>query len=126
VYVRVTGNAFYADAPVVCGEAEIVHEARGGDSLLTPTVIIEVLSPSTEEYDRAQKFDDNYRYLPSLREYVLVAQDEAAIEIRSRDEAGSWTSRAFGAGDQAPILTLGCSLDVDIVYREARKNMRPA
>lgn len=126
VSVRATGNAFYADALVVCGEAEIVHEACGGDSLLNPTVIIEVLSPSTEDYDRTQKFDDNYRYIPSLREYLLVAQDEAAIEIRSRDEAGGWTSRAFGARDQAPISSLGCSLDVDSVYREARKNMKPS
>ena len=124
VLVRATGNAFYADALVVCGDADIVREARGGDSLLNPIVIVEVLSPTTEEYDRGQKFDDNYRFIPSLREYVLVAQDEAAIEVRSRDEGGAWTARVFHAGEQASIGTLGCSLDVDIVYREARKNLR--
>jgi Uma2 family endonuclease len=126
VHVRATGNAFYADALVVCGEAEIVHEARGGDSLLNPTVIVEVLSLSTEEYDRGQKFDDNYRFIPSLREYVIVAQDHTAIDVRSRDDAGIWTSRTFHAGEKARLATLGCSLDVDIIYREARKNLRPA
>jgi Uma2 family endonuclease len=125
VQVRATGNAFYADAIVVCGEAEIVHEVRGGDSLLNPTVIVEVLSPSTEEYDRGQKFDGNYRFNPSLREYVIVAQDDIAIEVRSRDDAGGWTSRVFHPGEQARLAALGCGLDVDIIYREARKNLRP-
>lgn len=124
IHVRATGNAFYADAFVVCGESEIVHEARGGDSLLNPTVIVEVLSPSTERYDRGQKFDENYRFIPSLREYVLVAHGEPAIEVRSRDEAGSWTSHVVHAGAQARIGALGCVLDVDTIYREARKNLR--
>jgi Uma2 family endonuclease len=112
VHVRATGNAFYADALVVCGEAEIVHEIRGGDSLLNPTVIVEVLSPSTEAYDRGPRFD------------VLVAYDDPAIEVRSRDEAGNWTSREFGAGQKAGLAAIGCLLDVDVVYREARKNLR--
>ncbi len=124
VHIRATGNAFYADAIVVCGEAEVVHEARGGDSLLNPSVIVEVLSPTTEEYDRGPKFDDNYRFIPSLREYILVAQDEAAIEVRSRSEAGDWTSHVSHAGQNATVATLGCSLDVDVIYREARKNLR--
>lgn len=109
---------------MVCGNAEIVHEARGGDSLLNPTVIVEVLSPSTEEYDGGQKFDDDYRFIPSLREYVLVAQDDAVIEVRSRSEAGAWASRVSRAGETAIVATLGCSLDVDGIYREARKNLR--
>jgi hypothetical protein len=57
---------------------------------------------------------------------VIVAQDHAAVEIRSRDEAGSWTSQLFHAGERARIPTLGRSLDVDIIDREARKNLRPA
>jgi Uma2 family endonuclease len=125
VHVRATGNAFYADGLVVCGEAEIVREVRGGDSLLNPTVIVEVLSPSTDEYDRGQKFDANYRFIPSLREYVLVAQDEVAIEVRSRDDDGGWTSRVFRAGEQARFVAIGCLLDVDVIYREARKNLPP-
>jgi Uma2 family endonuclease len=121
VRVQATGNAFYADALVVCGEADIVHEIRGGDSLLNPTAIVEVLSPSTEEYDRGGKFDD-YRFIPSLCEYVLVAQDDALIEVRSRDDTGNWISRVYRAGQQAPVGAIGATLDVEAIYREAKKN----
>lgn len=123
VQVRSTGNAFYADALVVCGQAEIVHEIRGGDSLLNPTVIVEVLSPSTEGYDRGQKFDDNYSLIPSLREYVLVAQDEPLIEVRSRGAEGTWASRTVRADEKIALASIGCSLEVDVIYREARKNL---
>jgi Uma2 family endonuclease len=125
VHVRATGNAFYCDALIVCGEAEIVREIRGGDSLLNPTVIIEVLSPSTEDYDRSGKFEENYRFIPSLREYVLVAQDQALIEVRTKDDAGTWTSRTYREGEHAAIASASCGIDVDAIYREARKNARP-
>lgn len=124
VHVRATGNAFYCDALVVGGEAEVIRETRGGDSLLNPTVIVEVLSPSTEEYDRGGKFDDEYRHIPSLRGYVLVAQDEEVIEVRSRDEFGTWTHRTYGSGESAVIDPPSCTLDVSALYREARKNLR--
>ena len=124
VHVHATGNAFYADALVVCGNAAIVHEIRGGDSLRNPTVIVEVLSPSTEEYDRGAKFDDDYRFVPSLREYVLVAQDEALIEVRSRDDGGNWVAREYREGQRATIGAIGAALDVDTIYYEAKKNVR--
>lgn len=126
VYVKATGNAFYPDALVVCGAAEVVHEIRGGDSLLNPAVIIEVLSPSTEAYDRGEKFDENYSLIPSLRAYLLVAQDDARIELRERDAAGTWQSRELGVGDVVAIDAIGCSLDVGIVYQEAKKNLGSA
>jgi Uma2 family endonuclease len=123
VQVRATGNAFYPDVLEVCGQAEIIHEIRGGDSLLNPAVIVEVLSPSTESYDRGQKFDENYRFIPSLREYVLVAQDEPVIEVRSREDSGGWISREFRSGERATLAAIACSLDVDTLYAEARKNL---
>jgi Uma2 family endonuclease len=124
VRVQATGNAFYADALVVCGAADIVHEIRGGDSLFNPTVIVEVLAPSTEEYDRGGKFDDDYRSIPSLREYVLVAQDEALIEVRSREDGGSWTSRVYREGQRVTTGAIGATLAVDAIYGEAKKNAR--
>lgn len=124
VHVRATGNAFYCDALVVCGEAEVIREIRGGDSLLNPTVIVEVLSPSTEDYDRGSKFDDEYRLIPSLRCYVLAAQDEDVIEVRSSDGHGTWTTTIYRNGERVVIDPPGCSLDVAAVYREARKNIR--
>jgi Uma2 family endonuclease len=120
VRIQATGNAFYADALVVCGKSEVVREIRGGDSLLNPSVIVEVLSRSTEDYDRGGKFDDDYRFIPSLREYVLVAQDEELIEVRSRADDGNWTTRVYGEGQHA---TIGATLDVDGVYREAKRTL---
>jgi Uma2 family endonuclease len=124
VRVQATGNAFYADALVVCGQADIVHEIRGGDSLLNPTVIVEVMSPSTGEYDRGGKFDDDYQFIPSLREYVLVAQDEAGIEVRSREDGGNWIARIYREGQRAEIGAVGATLDLDTIYGEAKKNAR--
>jgi Uma2 family endonuclease len=122
VRIQATGNAFYADALVVCGNSEIVREIRGGDSLLNPTVIVEVLSPSTEDYDRGAKFDDDYRFIPSLREYVLVAQDEPRVEVRSRDADGNWTTLVYREGQQAALGAILATIDVEAVYREAKKN----
>lgn len=77
VRVRATGLYTYPDASVVCGKP--VFEDILGDTLLNPTVVIEVLSPSTEAYDRGEKFSQ-YRRLASLQEYVLIAQDRALVE----------------------------------------------
>src|SRR5262249_54874860 len=68
-----TGLYTYPDVVAACGERRF--ERRGTDSLLNPTVIFEVLSPTTESYDRGRKFE-NYRQIESLREYILIAQEE--------------------------------------------------
>ncbi len=77
VRMGATGLYTYPDASVVCGQP--VFEDIQGDTLLNPTVLIEVLSPSTEAYDRGEKFSQ-YRRLASLREYVLIAQDRVLVE----------------------------------------------
>lgn len=77
VKVDATGLYTYPDAVVVCGDIRL--EDTHNDTLLNPTVIVEVLSPSTESYDRGEKFA-HYRRLPSLREYLLVAQDRMRVE----------------------------------------------
>lgn len=77
VRVRSTGLYTYPDASVVCGKPEF--EDINGDTLLNPTVLVEVLSPSTESYDRGEKFMQ-YRRLPSLQEYVVVSQDKVLVE----------------------------------------------
>lgn len=87
VKVTATGLHTYPDLSVVCGEAQFSDDEF--DTLLNPTVIIEVLSPSTERYDRGKKFQ-HYRELPSLREYVLIAQDSLRVECYLRQESGSW------------------------------------
>ncbi|MEQ8672487.1 MAG: Uma2 family endonuclease [Aggregatilineales bacterium] len=82
-------NYTYPDLTVVCGEGEFVEDETIA-TLLNPALIIEVLSPSTEAYDRGKKFQE-YRKLDSIKEYVLVAQDAPRIERFSRNADDTWT-----------------------------------
>ncbi len=77
----------YPDVTIVCGDAKYSDEEF--DTLLNPTVIVEVLSPSTEDYDRGTKFK-LYRSIPSLKNYILVSSTEYAAEIYTRNENDEW------------------------------------
>ena len=79
VRVAATGLYTYPDAVIICGAPDLLRGPT--DTLLNPRVVIEILSPSTESYDRTQKFD-HYRQLPTLQEYVLVAQNRARVSPR--------------------------------------------
>jgi len=85
--IEATGLYTYPDLSVVCGEPEL--ECNGVDVLLNPVVLIEVLSDSTEAYDRGKKFE-HYRTIPCLKHYVLIAQDRHSIDCFSRTPDGSW------------------------------------
>lgn len=87
VRVSATGLYTYPDVVVVCGEPQFIDERR--DTLLNPTLIGEVLSPSTEGYDRGRKFE-NYRSLDSLRQYVLISSDRIHIDLFTRQPNGEW------------------------------------
>lgn len=87
VKVSATGLFTYPDIVIVCGKAEYAPEDK--DTLLNPVAVIEVLSPSTEAYDRGAKFRQ-YQQLPSVREYVLVSQDEPVVERFVRQADGTW------------------------------------
>ena len=88
VKVPATGLYTYPDILIVCGKPEF-PSPDSTDVLLNPTVIVEVLSPGTEKYDRGAKFRQ-YQQLPSLKEYLLVAQDEAVCERFVRQSDNSW------------------------------------
>ncbi len=92
VKVDRTGLFTYPDIVILCGPGE--YDPADEDTLLNPVAIIEVLSPSTEKYDRGAKFR-NYQQIPSLTEYVLVAQDEAVCERFVRLPDGSWALVSF-------------------------------
>jgi Uma2 family endonuclease len=115
IKVSETGLYTYADASVVIGEA--VLEGDRGDLLLNPAVIFEILSPSTETYDRGEKFN-NYATIESLREYVLVAQDTQRIERYSRNrDSAEWSNQVFDGPDAIVELTsIGCSLNLSDLY----------
>ena len=92
VRVDRTGLYTYPDIVILCGQGE--YDPLNRDTLLNPTAIIEVLSPSTERYDRGMKFQ-HYQQIPSLREYVLVSQDQALVERYTRQENGTWVLTVF-------------------------------
>jgi Uma2 family endonuclease len=115
VRVPETGLATYPDATVVCGRLETHPEDE--HAVTNPVVLVEVLSDSTEGYDRGKKFA-HYRRLASLRDYVLVNPNEARIEVFHRTDAGTWELAEAGAGQTIEIASLGCTLAVDEVYRD--------
>lgn len=114
VKVSPTGLYTYPDALVVCGEPHF--EDAQVDTLLNPTVIIEVLSDSTEAYDRGGKFA-HYRTLGSLTDYLLIAQNEPRIEHYCRQADGTWRyTAADGLEAEVDIKTIGCVLRLAEVY----------
>jgi Uma2 family endonuclease len=113
VRVRKTKFSSYPDGSVVCGHRD--DDPEDPNALVNPIVIVEVLSDSTEAYDRGEKFR-HYRNLDSLREYVLVAQKEQVVEVRRRNASGFWELHEFVAGQQLVLDSVGVSLSVDAVY----------
>jgi Uma2 family endonuclease len=105
----------YPDVVVVCGGMR--SEADTKDVLANPTVIVEVLSRSTEAYDRGEKWEA-YQRLASLTDYVLVAQAAVRVEHYAREADGSWKYREHGPGARF-TLTNGASISVDAVYEGA-------
>jgi len=115
VKAQATGLGTYPDASVVYNKLET--DAEDPQSIVNPTVLVEVLSDSSEAYDRGEKFA-HYRRIPSLREYVLIAQHEPRIEVHRRNEFGRWELYEAGAGESIELASVGCQLSVDDVYRD--------
>jgi Uma2 family endonuclease len=113
VEVGPTGLYTYPDVVVVCGQPQF--KDANEDTLLNPTVIMEVLSNSTAAYDRGDKFE-HYSTLPSLTDYLLIAQDRAAVEQRVRTERGWQLSFHYGLDAVVPLLAIGCELRLSDVY----------
>jgi Uma2 family endonuclease len=102
----------YPDVSVICGPP--VFQPGTDDVITNPTILVEVLSSSTEEYDRGLKWA-GYQRITTLTDYLLVAQVEARIEHYRRNADGSWTYRAAGPGEQL-ALTGGGAFAVDAIY----------
>jgi Uma2 family endonuclease len=120
LYVRETSLATYPDGSVVCGALDVQRVVRNGkvlgEAITNPTLIVEVLSESTEAYDRGEKFA-HYMRLSSLKEYVLVAQHERRIEVFRRPEGrGHWGREVARGGDTSMLQ--GAIVTVDEVYAE--------
>ncbi len=114
VRVRESGMYTYPDVVALCGEARFDDEQQ--DTLLNPSVIIEVLSASTEGYDRGMKFG-HYRKLKSLMEYLLISQKEPHVEHYVRQPNNQWLfSEARTLQDSMQLVSIGCTLLLSELY----------
>ena len=109
------GLFFYPDIVVICGEVE--HHDAHRDIILNPKAIFEVLSPSTEAFDRGEKFTRLQTCNPTLTDYVLVSQDHPQIEHLQRKADGDWTYRLHqGLEANVSIASITCTLKLADVY----------
>jgi Uma2 family endonuclease len=115
VKIEASERYTYADVAVVCGTPRFDDGRR--DTLLNPSVLFEVLSDSTESYDRGEKFA-HYRTIPSLTDYVLLSQKQVLVEHFQRQDDGGWLLRALGPGDSLALPSIGCEVAVDGFYRK--------
>jgi Uma2 family endonuclease len=112
-----TRQGFYAypDLVVVCGPSQ--HHDQAQDILLNPTLIVEVLSPSTEAFDRGDKLQRYRRWLPTLTDYLLVAQDRPRIEHHHRQEDGRWALHTLeGLEAHLRLPSIACTVPLAEVY----------
>ncbi|HEV3199194.1 MAG TPA: Uma2 family endonuclease [Bryobacteraceae bacterium] len=121
VQVTPTGLYVYPDVIVVCGEPQFRDERR--DTLLNPNLIVEVLSESTEAYDRGKKFE-HYRTLESFTEYLLIASDRVSAELFTRQPDGRWLlSTAGSLQESLELLSVGCRLTLADVYEKVEVSL---
>lgn len=116
VRVEETDLSTYPDVSVICGRIE--RSPTDPEAAVNPVVLVEVLSDSSEAYDRGEKFA-HFRRLASLQEYVLVSQREPRIEVFRRTLEGRWELGEAVAGGRISLESIGVELAVDDVYSSA-------
>ncbi|MFN8444209.1 MAG: Uma2 family endonuclease [Caldilineaceae bacterium] len=116
VKIKKTGLYTYPDVVVICGKPQFEDSKK--DVLLNPTVLVEVLSPSTEAYDRGDKFG-HYRTISTLSDYLLIAQSKILVEHYVRQPNNSWLLTLFSEPSQTvTIQTIECSLLLEEIYEK--------
>ncbi len=114
IKVAATGLYTYPDASALCGELEFDDEHR--DTLLNPQVLVEVLSKSTERYDRGDKFE-HYQRIPSLQDYLMISQKKHHLDHYHRQDDGSWLLRVYTSlDDVVELSSVGCRLALREIY----------
>ena len=104
---------YYPDVFVTC-------DPRDRENRYTkryPSLIAEVLSPSTEKFDRGEKFSD-YQQIDSLQDYLLISQEKIQVEIRRKTDSGSWETMTYGPGDRLEFSRWGLSLPIEDLYED--------
>jgi len=104
----------YPDVVVVCGKIEV--DAKKYDTVLNPTVVVEILSPSTADFDRGAKAN-LYRAIPTLRDFVIVAQDRMLVQLYKRQQDDVWTLLQFSQADsRLPLDSIGVQFALQEIY----------
>jgi Uma2 family endonuclease len=116
VRVQATGLATYPDVTIICGALE--RDPEDPNAAVNPTVLIEVLSPNTEAYDRGEK-SEHYRRISSLREYLLVSHRERRVERWWRQGTDDWKHQSAGRREVLHLSALGVELEIDAIYERS-------
>jgi Uma2 family endonuclease len=116
VRVPATGLTSYPDLTVICGQ--VLTDPEDKETATNPSLLVEVLSPATIDFDLGDKFE-HYRQITSLTAVVFVWQDRRQIEVRLRNDDGSWASKTCASGEIAEIPALDCRVPVDVLYSDA-------
>jgi Uma2 family endonuclease len=117
MFVESVGLATYPDASVICGPLQ-QHAPSSNATALNPSILVEVTSDSSEEYDTGAKLE-YYQSIPSLREYVIVSHRQRRITVHLRGDDAVWATRSAGPGEQVAIPSLDAELPVDEIYRNS-------
>lgn len=117
VYIPSLGEGFYPDAHVVCGPFQA--DPADPEACINPSILFEVLSPSTEAWDRGGKFE-RYELLPTLREYVLLHADRERVERFRRNDDGTWNRAVFGPGESIELAGAAVHITMDDIYAVLR------
>lgn len=115
-----TSNYTYPDLSVTCDDLDREHPMY----IRYPCMIVEVLSDSTEAYDRGKKFE-KYRRNPELIDYVLVSSDEIAIDIYHQNDAGEWVILSYRSGDRVEFKSIGLIVPIEQFYEEVVFETQP-
>lgn len=118
--IPATGLSTYPDAAVVCGPTERAPEDRL--AVTNPVLLVEVTSPSTEDYDRGEKLR-HYKSLPSVREILIVSHREPRLTVHRRQVEERWNEETAGLGQTVALASLATELGVDEVYRAGLEDL---
>jgi len=115
IHIPLTNRTIYPDASVVCGD--YLKSEKDKNAIINPILILEVLSASTVAFDRGEKFTHS-RQIPSLREYVLISQDEAVVDTYYRTDDGTWEIQTIsGLSEKVMLKSIDCKIAMGDIYR---------
>ena len=115
VKIAVANCYYYPDLSVTCNKIDLENDEN--DFILAPKLIIEVLSKSTEQFDRTDKFLD-YQQIPELQEYVLVSQNQVQVECYRKQPSGEWLSQCYKRGDTVAITSIDFQCSIEQIYNK--------